>query len=203
MSNSTQVAAARVPWWRKRGFAIGAVLPVIIILLAITIFPLVYSLFFSLYDYYLPRPHQSYFVGGQNYLSVLQDARFRTSLKQTGILMASSISIEFFLALIIAMLFFGETRVKKYLLPVVLLPMMIAPVIVGYMWRLLYQVQNGPINYLLLWIFSLGPYEWTSSASLLMCCTLNRKCLSVSKITSTPKRKQVERCSNFFRVEYR
>ncbi|GAI44452.1 unnamed protein product, partial [marine sediment metagenome] len=41
---------------------------------------------------------------------------------------------------------------------------MVAPVIVGYMWRLLYQVQTGPFNYILGFL-GLGPYEWTSNVS--------------------------------------
>ena len=106
-----------------------------------------------------------YFLGGGNYLKVLQDARFWNSLKQTGILMVGTISIEFILGLAIAMLFFGEARARKFLVPTILLPMMIAPVIVGYMWRLLYQVQSGPINYLLLRIFAIGPFAWTSGVS--------------------------------------
>ena len=118
-----------------------------------------------MYDYYLPRPHQSSFIGGRNFLSVLQDARFLSSLGRTGVLMVSTITIEFFLGLGIAMLFFGEARARKFLVPTILIPMMITPVIVGYMWRLLYQVQAGPINYLLSLFFGLGPYEWTSGAS--------------------------------------
>ena len=42
---------------------------------------------------------------------------------------------------------------------------MIAPVLIGYIWRLLYQVQFGSLNYVLSFL-GLGPFEWTSSTSL-------------------------------------
>ena len=82
-------------------------------------------------------------------------------MKQTGLLMASAISIEFVLGLAIALFLYKEFKGSKLITPIILMPMMIAPVIVGYMWRLLYQVEAGPFNYLLGFL-GLGPYAWTS-----------------------------------------
>lgn len=148
----------------SRKFAILTILPCIVILLLITIFPLIYSLNISFRSYYLPRPGGIPFVGFSNYGGVLQDGRFWSSLKQTGFLMSGAVGIEFLLGLGIALLFFGEVKSKNFVMPLILLPMMVAPVIVGYMWRLLYQVQTGPFNYILGFL-GLGPYEWTSNVS--------------------------------------
>lgn len=148
-------------WTPNRQFALFTVLPAVVILLLITVFPTIYSLWVSLQSYYLPRPYASEFVGLGNYIGVLTDTRFWSSMKQTGLLMASAISIEFVLGLAIALFLYKEFKGSKLIMPIILMPMMIAPVIVGYMWRLLYQVEAGPFNYLLGFL-GLGPYAWTS-----------------------------------------
>ncbi len=151
-------------WTGKRQFAILTVLPAVVILLLITVFPTIYSLTVSLKSYYLPRPYASEFVGLGNYLGVLTDDRFWGSMRQTGLLMASAISVEFVLGLAIALFLYEEFRGSRIITPFILMPMMIAPVIVGYMWRLLYQVEAGPINYLIGFL-GLGPYAWTSNVA--------------------------------------
>ncbi len=156
-------------WWRGNQFAVYAVAPTIVVLFALTVFPTVYSIYISLYDYYLPRPQAATFVGLDNFVLVLTDARFWTSMLRTGIFMTASIVAEFLLGLALALFFFRELRghsLKAVYLPLVLIPMMVAPVVIGYMWRLLYQVEFGPVNYLLREFLGIGPYEWTASPDL-------------------------------------
>lgn len=153
-------------WAQTNRFALFTIAPTIIVLFSLTIFPLVYSVYISLHDYYLPRPYASKFLGLANYGQVLTDARFWVAVKQTAYFMVGSISVEFIVGMALAVFFFEEFRgrsLKAIYLPLILVPMMIAPVVVGYMWRLLYQVQFGPVNYMLLTVFDLGPFEWTSS----------------------------------------
>ena len=153
-------------WLRRNGFALALIAPTILVLFALTIFPFAYAIYVSLFDFYLPRPQQSSFVGLGNFAGVLADARFWVSMKQTGYFLSSAIAAEFVLGMALALFFFEESRgrsLKAVYLPLILVPMMVAPVVIGYMWRLLYQVEFGPINYLLFEYFGLGPYEWTSS----------------------------------------
>jgi multiple sugar transport system permease protein len=153
-------------WLRQKGFALALIAPTLVILFALTIFPFVYAVYVSLFDFYLPRPQQSSFVGLGNFAGVLSDARFWVSMRQTGYFLTSAIAAEFILGMALALFFFEESRgrsLKALYLPLVLVPMMVAPVVIGYMWRLLYQVEFGPINYLLYELFGLGPFEWTAS----------------------------------------
>ena len=118
-------------WFRANSFAILLLAPTVIILLALTIFPLIYSVYVSLFDFYLPRPHRRAFVGLENYGTVLTDARFWASMRITGIFMFFSISIQFILGTALAVFFFDEFRgrsAKAIYLPLILVPMMIAPV---------------------------------------------------------------------------
>ena len=87
-------------------------------------------------------------------------------MRITGVFMFFSISIQFILGTALAVFFFDEFRgrsAKAIYLPLILVPMMIAPVVVGYIWRLLYQVEFGPLNYMLLQI-GLSRLEFTASA---------------------------------------
>lgn len=160
--------AARGGWFARNRFALLLLAPTVLILFSLTIFPFIYAVYISLFDFYLPRPHQQSFVGLDNFASVLADGRFWLSMKQTGIFLASTVIAEFILGLLLALFLFEESRgrsLKAVYLPLILMPMMVAPVVIGYMWRLLYQVEFGPINYLLFEWFGLGPYEWTASAT--------------------------------------
>jgi hypothetical protein len=155
-------------WSARNRYPLLAIAPVIVVLFLLTIFPTVYALYISLFNFDLPRPQLSSFLGIGNFAEVVTDSRFWVSLLQTLILMISAVGIEFIVGLALALFFFEDFRgksVKSIYLPMILIPMMIAPVLVGYIWRLLYQVQFGPLNYMLSFL-GLGPLEWTSSTSL-------------------------------------
>ena len=153
-------------WAKANAFALVLLAPTILVLFALTIFPLIYSVYISLFEYYLPRPTQRSFIGFDNYGAVLTDARFWASMRITGVFMLVSISLQFILGTALAVFFFDEFRgrsAKAVYLPLILVPMMIAPVVVGYVWRLLYQVEFGPLNFMLLEL-GLPRLEFTASA---------------------------------------
>jgi len=59
------------------------------------------------------------------------------------------LSLQFTIGLGLALLFTQEFKGKKTILPLIILPMMVTPVVVGYMGRLIFETRSGPINYLL------------------------------------------------------
>lgn len=166
----TAAALQRIRSWVQRNqYPLATISPTVVILFLLTIFPLVYAVYVSFQNFDLPRPQLATFIGLGNFGEVLVDDRFWVALSQTGMLMVGAIAVEFALGLALAAFFFDDFRGKSaesVYLPLVLIPMMIAPVLVGYMWRLIFQVEFGPLNYLLHSLFGLGPYEWTSSTSL-------------------------------------
>ena len=154
-------------WIRKNIFGLGLLAPSIIILFVVSIFPMIYTFYISFFNYYLPRPNRAYFIGFENYIEILKDGMFWLAMKNTAIFMISSIGLQFIFGLGLAILFYDEFRgrsAKAFYLPLILLPMMVAPVVVGYVFRLLYLTEWGPLNYLLGFV-GLGPYSWTASAS--------------------------------------
>ena len=153
-------------WLKENSFALILLAPTVVILLALTIFPMIYAAYISLFDFYLPRPAARAFVGFENYGAVLTDARFWASMRITAVFMFVSIAAQFVIGTALAVFFFDEFRgrsAKSIYLPLILVPMMIAPVVVGYVWRLLYQVEFGPLNFMLVSI-GLPRLEFTANA---------------------------------------
>ncbi|NOZ71377.1 MAG: sugar ABC transporter permease [Chloroflexi bacterium] len=135
---------------RKRAIPILFVLPALILLLAITIFPLLYELRLAFVSWELTASTEVTFVGLQNFKNILfHDARFWSSLKVTLILMIGGVSIELIIGTALALLLNGLKRSRTLLLSLFLIPVLIAPVVAGFQFRMIYHDQFGPLNYII------------------------------------------------------
>ncbi len=135
---------------RKRKIAILFVLPAALTLLAITIFPLLYELRLAFMSWELAMGASPRFVGLQNFIKILtQDARFWSSFRVTAILMVSGVAIQLSLGIGIALLLNRLGRWRSAMVPFFLLPVMIAPVVAGFQFRMIYHNQFGPLNYII------------------------------------------------------
>lgn len=158
------------PWlrstasWADRYFPVLAVAPAVLILFLTTVFPLLFALYNSLFDYYLPQPELRRFIGAGNYLGALRDPVFLGSLRRTAVLITGGLALQCLFGLIVALVLSDEAvRGRRVLTTLIAIPMMIPEVAAAYMWWLLYRVQ-GFLNYILGWI-ELGPYLWISGPS--------------------------------------
>lgn len=151
---------------RRKNFLL-LILPAIIILVGISMFPFVYCIYNSLHFYDLTKPARGIpWTGATNYSLLIQDARFWHSLKITFYFVAAGVGIELALGYVIASLL-NEVKARKVLLPLFLIPMIILPVVVGLIWRLMYDFTLGIINYLLRFAGFL-PRPWLGTGSLAM-----------------------------------
>ncbi len=101
-------------------------------------------------NYELGRPIELRFVGLENYWTILfEDSRFLIAIANTFIFVASTITIQFFFGLALALVLNRSFKGRSFIVAVVLLPMMIVPVATGYIWWMLYDVSYGPFNYIL------------------------------------------------------
>ena len=165
---------------KEKHIPILFLLPCIVTLLAITIFPLVYSLSISLTNYELGRPIELRFVGLENYWTILfEDSRFLIAISNTFIFVASTITIQFFFGLALALVLNRSFKGRSFIVAVVLLPMMIVPVATGYIWWMLYDVSYGPFNYILE-VAKLttheAPVKWLADPSLSLLCVIVTDC---------------------------
>jgi multiple sugar transport system permease protein len=132
-------------------------LPTLAILLLVGIMPLVYSLVLTLHDWTLGKPQGPVFIWFKNYASVVGDARFWTSLKTSFIYTAAAVSTEFVVGMALAVLFSREFRGNRLVRTLLLIPMLLAPIVAGLIWRFMYNPQIGIINFLLRLVHLQGP----------------------------------------------
>ncbi len=134
---------------RLTGWALIA--PCLAVLLGFSIFPLLYSLRLSLLRWDIQVPGQE-FVGLGNYALLLRDAQFRNSLVVTAIIVIGAVAIEAVFGLVLALILAGRLPGRRVLVPLFTLPVTIAPVVVAFTWKLMFDAQYGPVNQFISWI---------------------------------------------------
>ena len=80
------------------------ILPLVIILISLTLYPFFYALVASMRSWNLTSPASNRFIGLSNYLTLLSDERFWNALKNTAIYSISAVGIEFILGFLVAFL---------------------------------------------------------------------------------------------------
>jgi multiple sugar transport system permease protein len=135
------------------------VAPCLIIILLVTIFPTIYSFILSLYKWELTLKDKP-FIGLQNYIQLLQDDRFLHSSLITALIVGLGVGLELVLGMALAQTLMGQMRGKRLIVALMLLPVMVMPVVVGYTWRLLWDAQYGPINQMIGWVIG-RPFQYT------------------------------------------
>lgn len=118
-------------------------------LVAIVLVPLGYLVYMSLLDWNLTNPVGRSFVGLDNYIRMARDPDFWHAMRVTAVFIAGSVGLQIGLGLVLvealAAMRWGATLVRTFLL----LPMVIPPLVVGLIWRILYDPTAGLANYLL------------------------------------------------------
>jgi multiple sugar transport system permease protein len=127
------------------------VLPALLLILGLSVVPLIQSLALSFQRWDL-QSQEHPFVGLQNYRDVLFDPRVWGAFQNTGIIVIAAVALEFILGLGLALLFVGDFTGKRFAMPILMLPVMVVPIVVGLTWRMLWDNQYGAINQTLSWI---------------------------------------------------
>lgn len=137
-------------------------LPAALILCVALIYPVGYMVWASFLNW---NPSQrigdAEFVGLANYVRLFSDAQFHESFAVTLAFAATVVSIELVLGVGLAMLLDRNIRGMSVLRTLFILPMMIAPIVVGLMWRYMYHPTVGIFNRTLK-AAGLDPVPWLS-----------------------------------------
>jgi len=133
--------------WADRRMDWLLVAPACLLILALTIYPLAYSLWvvFVNFDFQIPG-HA--FVGLQNFAQVVLDPVARYSLVTTAILTVANVTTEFLLGLGLALAMTKTFRGRGTIMLILIIPLFISPVIVGQFWALILQRPYGPFDYI-------------------------------------------------------
>src|SRR6516165_7790694 len=138
--------------WSDRNFKWLMVAPAALLILALSIYPLLFSLWvvFVNYDFQIPG-HD--FVGLQNFQQIIDDPLAWSSLGLTIALSVTVVAIEFALGLALALAMVKTFRGRAIVMSILIVPLFISPVIVGQSWALFLQRPFGPADYLLSQLF--------------------------------------------------
>ncbi|MGY4718727.1 carbohydrate ABC transporter permease [Naumannella huperziae] len=146
-----------VPGWRRRMRPYLLSVPAVLVVIGI-LYPFVLGAIYAFLNYSAANPDPR-FVGFANFVSVLGDTDFWASVRITLTYAVVATVVETVLGVIIALLLNRSSLVGRIFERVLILPLMIAPVIAGVIWKLMFNPQFGVLNYVL----GLGSsFDWLS-----------------------------------------
>jgi multiple sugar transport system permease protein len=128
--------------WRDRALPYLLIAPTVMVLLALSIYPLLYSVRVSLQTGSGEAAHWSL----ANFERLMTDGFFFSALGHTVIYAVVALTFEFLLGLGLASLLDRSLRGRAIFRAVLLIPMLIPPVVVGVVWRLMLNADFGAIN---------------------------------------------------------
>lgn len=134
--------------WCDRHFKWLLVAPAVLLILALSVYPMVFSIWVLFVNYDFTVPGHA-FVGFRNFTRVLADPVARWSVWVTVVLSFFNVTLEFLLGLALALSMVKGFRGRGLVMSILIIPLFISPVIVGQAWALLLQRPFGPTNYVL------------------------------------------------------
>ncbi len=150
--------------WLSDRLLTGAFLtPTMLLLLFITIFPLIWSLYLSFTSYNVnsdPSWTEAQWVGLENYEYLLNTEKVWQRFVESATFVIPTVTLEFLLGFGIALLFNRKFGGRGFITTVILIPMMLAPLVVGMFWRFMFQADIGIVNYFVRDVFGLRPVHW-------------------------------------------
>jgi multiple sugar transport system permease protein len=177
---------------QERRFALALLAPALLVLLLTTTVPLVYLAWTGLNRIDLGMPWLSGFVGAANFTNMGADPRFWNSLWLTVVYTASTVVLQVVIGLSLALLVLQIPRGQALLRVGAILPIVLAPVVVGLFWRTLVLSPDvglvdmatralglGSHNWLgepqlaLISVIAIHTWQWTPFAFLVLLATLS------------------------------
>ncbi len=140
--------------WRIRlteqHLPLALLLPSVVVIVLIVGFPMLYSLYLSFTNFNLTSPHDIQFVGLQNYIHLLfHDPLFWKAFLRTVLFISLAVNIEFLIGLGIAQLMARAIRGQSLARTLMMMPMMFAPILVGFQFKWFFNAQVGLVNNIL------------------------------------------------------
>jgi multiple sugar transport system permease protein len=138
------------------------VVPAIVVVLGVIVFPWVFTVWMSLNEWKVGAP--TTYVGLANYLRLPKDPRFVDAVWTTLLYTVLSVVLPVILGTFSAVVFHARFPLRGFLRGIFILPMMATPVAIALVWTMMFHPQLGVLNYLLslvgippqLWVFHPG-----------------------------------------------
>lgn len=146
-----------------RSYKLFFLLPGLLSLLAVILFPLLFTIRVSLSGWNAISPDLD-FQGIGNYAGVLADRRFWQSFERLAGITVGTVAAQYVLGFALALIVWREIRFRRLFRVIFLVPMMTTPVIMTVVWRTIFHESLGPANDFMS-LFGLGPYPWLTDGS--------------------------------------
>ncbi len=143
------------------------VTPTILLLLAFNIFPTFWTIYLSFTNYRANRPGAEVIsVGIENYQRVLNSEAIWESMRATASFLCVSITLQILLGFGLALLLNRKFRSHSFWSTAILLPMMLAPAVVGTFWKYFFEPQYGIFNYIANFFGNFGSFTMLGDTQL-------------------------------------
>jgi len=120
--------------------------PAVVVMLAVTAYPILYAFVLSLQKLDLRFPEQTEFIGLSNYGTVLSSELWWLYVFNTLIIMVISVSIELVIGMIIALIMHRAIFGRGVVRTVVLIPYGIITVVAAFSWQFAFATETGFVN---------------------------------------------------------
>jgi multiple sugar transport system permease protein len=159
-------AAASLPQWQRREKLVALLLlgPAVLYLLALSVYPTIYSLWIAFHNYSLYRRDLVSFSGFDNFTDLLDSDVFKQSFAVTLIFSFAAVAIELALGFAIAVLLDRKMRAANVLRTLLIIPVLISPVAMGLTFRYIFAPTYGLLTYLMKSVH-LPTADWTVSVT--------------------------------------
>jgi multiple sugar transport system permease protein len=144
--------------------------PSLLILTVFLLFPLIWNVYLSIHDVTFSTILKNWkFVGLMNYVDLLSDPDFYSSLKVSLIFVGGSVALQFFLGLVLAILLNQQVKGSNTLRALFIIPWTVSAVITGFSFKFIFNDDFGILNYGLeqmglypiAWLSDPGAVVWT------------------------------------------
>ena len=150
----------------ERRFALMMVAPGLLLLAVTTTFPLLYLLWQSLQNINLAMPGMERYVGAENYVRMWEDRRFWGALWFTLVYTGVTVALQLVIGLSMALLILRIPKAQWAFRVVAILPIVLAPVVVGLFWRTLMLTPDFGIVDFASRSLGLGSHNWLGDPDL-------------------------------------
>ncbi|MBN1348439.1 sugar ABC transporter permease [candidate division KSB1 bacterium] len=141
------------------------IIPTILLLIVMNVFPLFWSLILSFTKYSAISGDAS-FIGLKNYRYILNNPTIWKYFVLTAKFVIISVSAEMIIGFGIALLLNRDFKLKGLVTTLFLIPMMMSPVIVGLFWKLIFNPNYGIFNSVISIFYDVGKTAWLSDSTL-------------------------------------
>ncbi|QJF49810.1 carbohydrate ABC transporter permease [Roseobacter ponti] len=163
------VMARKIKGLSDRAIAWIFVAPTIFLLLAINIFPLIWTINLSFTNFRANRLNREVeYVGLRNYERILTDTDIWLNMQATAHFLFWTIFFQVLIGFTLAWLINRKFKGNDLWTTIIVLPMMLSPAVVGNFWKFLYQPQIGLFNYIVAFFTGKDPssFEMLGSVDL-------------------------------------